>query len=243
MTHSAMTDDDSIAAAASIMCDMAGSTKQVNAGEAMPGGALTYTIRLELAQRQGQPNRERTVILTDVLPASHQVRFLGWTGNVTGTRDGQTLQWRGRVRVGRAQHQERLRGFGFDVVPLMRQVRLEQQAVPGLEQIDLPFDHVGHPAFQAEHKLISRVDAGRCLAVLDQAERVDRQIARLRQRANGQAALGAQFPQPAADIHLARFLGALPQAPARRLLSSRPSLFSHIMISLVMRGFVTRLYT
>ena len=83
---------DNIAAAASIVCDMAGSAKQVSAEEAMPGDALTYTIRLDLVQRQGQPNRERTVALTDVLPASHQARFLGWTGDVTGTRDGQMLQ-------------------------------------------------------------------------------------------------------------------------------------------------------
>ena len=108
---------DNTAVAASTVCDMAGSTKQVSAGEAMPGGALTYTIRLELAQRQGQPNRERTVILTDVLPASHQVRFLGWTGNVTGTRDGQTLQWQGRVRAGQPVMIQYRLGIHGEVTP------------------------------------------------------------------------------------------------------------------------------
>ena len=95
----------------SVVCDMAGSAKQVHAGEVMPGDVLTYTIVLDLARRSGGPQQiqERLVELSDTLPFSHQVRFLGWTGDVTGTHDGQTpalragasvLQWQGRVRAG-----------------------------------------------------------------------------------------------------------------------------------------------
>jgi len=90
------------ASAVSVVCDMAGSVKQVHAGEVMPGDVLTYTIVLDLARRSGGPQQiqERIVELSDTLPFSHQVRFLGWTGDVTGTHDGQTLQWQGRVRAG-----------------------------------------------------------------------------------------------------------------------------------------------
>ncbi len=90
------------ASVVSVVCDMAGSAKQVHAGEVMPGDVLTYTIVLDLAQRSGGPQQiqERIVELSDTLPFSHQVRFLGWTGDVTGTHDGQTLQWQGRVRAG-----------------------------------------------------------------------------------------------------------------------------------------------
>ncbi len=38
--------------------------------------------------------------MTDTLPFSHQVMFLGWSGDVTGTHDGQMLQWQGRVQAG-----------------------------------------------------------------------------------------------------------------------------------------------
>jgi hypothetical protein len=90
------------ASAVSVVCDMAGSVKQVHAGEVMPGDVLTYTIVLDLARRSGGPQavQERMVELSDTLPFSHQVRFLGWTGDVTGTHDGQMLQWQGRVRAG-----------------------------------------------------------------------------------------------------------------------------------------------
>jgi hypothetical protein len=81
---------------------MAGSAKQVHASQVMPGDVLTYTIVLDLAQRSGgsQGVQERLVELTDTLPFSHQVRFLGWTSDVTGTRDGQMLRWQGQVRAG-----------------------------------------------------------------------------------------------------------------------------------------------
>jgi len=89
------------ASAVSVVCDMAGSVKQVHAGEVMPGDVLTYTIVLDLARRSGGPQQiqERIVELSDTLPFSHQVRFLGWTGDVTGTHDDQMLQWQGRVRA------------------------------------------------------------------------------------------------------------------------------------------------
>jgi uncharacterized repeat protein (TIGR01451 family) len=90
------------ASAVSAVCDMAGSVKQVHAGEVMPGDVLTYTIVLDLARRAGGPQQiqERMVEMSDTLPFSHQVCFLGWTSDVTGTHDGQMLQWQGRVRAG-----------------------------------------------------------------------------------------------------------------------------------------------
>jgi uncharacterized repeat protein (TIGR01451 family) len=90
------------ASVVSVVCDMAGSVKQIHAGEVMPGDVLTYTIVLDLARRSGSPQQvqERLIELSDTLPFSHQVRFLGWTGDVTGTHDGQMLQWQGRVRAG-----------------------------------------------------------------------------------------------------------------------------------------------
>jgi hypothetical protein len=90
------------ASAISLLCDMAGSQKRVQTREVMPGDVLTYTIDLSLARRQGQEAllQERWVTLTDTLPFSGHVRFLGWTGTVSGTHTGGTLQWQGRVRAG-----------------------------------------------------------------------------------------------------------------------------------------------
>jgi hypothetical protein len=90
------------ASVVSVVCDMARSVKRVHSGEVMPGDVLTYTIVLDLAPRSGGPQgaQERMIELSDTLPFSHQVRFLGWTGDVTGTHDGQMLQWQGRVRAG-----------------------------------------------------------------------------------------------------------------------------------------------
>ncbi len=79
----------------SVICDMAGSTKQVHAGWAMPGDVLTYTLQLQYQHRAGEPN-QRWVELTDTLPFSHQARFLGWVGSITGTQHtSQALQWAG----------------------------------------------------------------------------------------------------------------------------------------------------
>lgn len=77
---------------------MAGSVKQVRARHAMPGDVLTYTITINLADQPGVGANGRLVTLTDTLPFSHQVRFLGWSGTLTGTQiDGHMLKWEGRV--------------------------------------------------------------------------------------------------------------------------------------------------
>jgi hypothetical protein len=79
---------------------MAGSKKQVRARHAMPGDVLTYTITLDLA-RQEASRMWQEVTLTDTLPFSHQVRFLGWNSTVTGTMiDGHKWRWQGQVRAG-----------------------------------------------------------------------------------------------------------------------------------------------
>ncbi len=80
---------------------MAGSTKQVHAGEVKPGDILTYTIQLRLTERKGTDSvQQRQVTLTDTLPAQNQVRFLGWIGPDAGTREGNTLRWQGMVQAG-----------------------------------------------------------------------------------------------------------------------------------------------
>ena len=85
----------------SIVCDMAGSTKQVQAQHVMPGDVLTYTITISPARRSGGGMDTREVTLTDTLPFSHQVRFLGWNGTPPGTAiDGHMLRWQGQVRAG-----------------------------------------------------------------------------------------------------------------------------------------------
>jgi len=87
------------ASATSIVCEMAGSIKQVQTGLALPGDVLTYTILISPANRGGA--REQWMWLSDTLPLSRQARFLGWHGAVTGTvMDGRMLQWQGRVTAG-----------------------------------------------------------------------------------------------------------------------------------------------
>ncbi len=91
---------NNLAEVSSVICDMAGSTKQVHMGWAMPGDVLTYTLQLQYQHRAGEPN-QRWVELTDTLPFSHQARFLGWVGSITGTQHtSQTVQWQGQVRAG-----------------------------------------------------------------------------------------------------------------------------------------------
>jgi hypothetical protein len=81
--------------------DMAGSSKQLQARGTMPGDVLTYTIQVAL--QSGAGHARRWVALTDTLPFSHQVRFLGWRGTLTSTQiDGQTLRWQGWVTAGQA---------------------------------------------------------------------------------------------------------------------------------------------
>ncbi len=84
----------------SLVGAMAGSTKQVQARGVMPADVLTYTITISRARQSGE-NKAEWVTLTDTLPFSHQVRFLGWNGTVTGTvHDGQMLTWEGKVQAG-----------------------------------------------------------------------------------------------------------------------------------------------
>lgn len=92
---------DNLASATSVVCDMAGSTKQAQGGSAKPGDTVTYTITLSLAQRTG-PGAvdQRLVTLVDILPPTEQARFLGWVSSTTGTYDGQELRWQGNLRVG-----------------------------------------------------------------------------------------------------------------------------------------------
>jgi hypothetical protein len=108
---------DNTAALTSLVCDMAGSAKQVQAGQVMPGDVLTYTITLDLAYRKGISGpQSRQVTLTDTLPNMSQVRFLGWVGPEQGEIMGNELRWQGQVRAGEpTQLQYRLGVLG-DVV-------------------------------------------------------------------------------------------------------------------------------
>lgn len=105
------------ASVTSTICDMAGSTKQVQAREVKPGDILTYTITLNLAKRMEMTEMQsRQVTLTDTLPNQNQVRFLGWTGEVQGEVDGQELRWQGQVRAGEPLKLEYRLGVVGDVV-------------------------------------------------------------------------------------------------------------------------------
>jgi hypothetical protein len=93
--------ENNTASVTSMVTEAAGSSKHVHAREIMPADVLTYTIRINLAQQSGTGTSWRWVRLTDTLPFSHQVRFLGWNGEVTGTQiDGHKLQWQGHVQAG-----------------------------------------------------------------------------------------------------------------------------------------------
>lgn len=108
---------NNLAKAVSVVCDMAGSTKQVHAGWAMPGDVLTYTLQLQYQRRAGEPN-QRWVELSDTLPFSHQVRFLGWVGSITGTQhQSQTLSWQGQVRAGEPLSLQYRLGVEMTVTP------------------------------------------------------------------------------------------------------------------------------
>ena len=101
----------------STICDMAGSTKQVQAREIKPGDILTYTITLNLAKRMVMTDMQsRQVTLTDTLPNQNQVRFLGWTGEVQGEVVGQELRWQGQVRAGEPLKLQYRLGVVGDVV-------------------------------------------------------------------------------------------------------------------------------
>ena len=108
---------NNLAETVSVVCDMAGSTKQVHAGWALPGDILTYTLQLQYQHRAGEPN-QRWVELTDTLPFSHQVRFLGWGGSITGTQHiSQALRWAGQVRAGEPLSLQYRLGVEMTVTP------------------------------------------------------------------------------------------------------------------------------
>ena len=87
------------ASVASVVNEMAGSSKQAHAALVLPGDVLTYTIRL--AYQPGSGENGRWVTVTDTLPISHMVRFLGWSGTVTGTmHDGHKLMWQTQLSAG-----------------------------------------------------------------------------------------------------------------------------------------------
>jgi len=88
------------ASVVSLIGAMAGSTKQVQARQAMPGDVLTYTITIDYSKQPGVSSWQDAT-LEDTLPPSHQVRFLGWSGTLSGTMiDGHQWQWQGRVQAG-----------------------------------------------------------------------------------------------------------------------------------------------
>lgn len=84
----------------SLIGAMAASQKQVHARHAMPLDVLTYTITLDYAH-QPSGGTFQNAVLTDTMPFSHQVRFLGWSSSVTGTMiDGHEFRWQGQVQAG-----------------------------------------------------------------------------------------------------------------------------------------------
>jgi hypothetical protein len=84
----------------SVLTELVGSYKRVHVSTAMPGDVLTYTIVVSAGPHMGMMGG-RTFSLTDVLPISGQVRFLGWTQPVSGAQsDGRVLRWQGIVRAG-----------------------------------------------------------------------------------------------------------------------------------------------
>lgn len=108
---------DNSAVLTSLVCDMAGSTKQVQAGIVAPGDVLTYTITMDLAYRKGISSPQfRQVTLTDTLPNMNQVRFLGWIGPEQGEIVGNELRWQGRVQAGEPKQLQYRLGVLGDVV-------------------------------------------------------------------------------------------------------------------------------
>jgi uncharacterized repeat protein (TIGR01451 family) len=89
------------ASVTSLICDMAGSTKQVHAGEVLPGDVVTYTITLNMSDHSNLDGTDaRLVTLTDTLPGPQLVRFLAWFGPNQGEVTGEQLSWQGQVRAG-----------------------------------------------------------------------------------------------------------------------------------------------
>jgi hypothetical protein len=92
--------DNNAVTVSSTVYDMGGAMKRVHARQAMPADVLEYTITVDLPQQGGGQNRQQ-VTVTDTLPARHQARFLGWSGEVSGTLiEGHRLRWEGEVQAG-----------------------------------------------------------------------------------------------------------------------------------------------
>ena len=128
------------ASVTSVVSDMAGSTKQVQARHVMPGDVLTYTINISPARRFSGGMSGRWVTLTDTLPFSHQVRFLGWSGTLTGAQiDGQMLRWQGQVRAGQ---------------PLLMQYQL---GVEGVVTPGTVITNVAHLSWDKQHMQLGPV--------------------------------------------------------------------------------------
>jgi len=97
---------------------LGGSMKQVHARYGMPGDVLTYTITIDLDRKAGGAHNGRFIILTDTLPSSDQVRFLGWSSSETGTLiEGHKLQWQGEVFPGEPVQLQYQLGIEGDVPP------------------------------------------------------------------------------------------------------------------------------
>lgn len=92
--------DNNTVTVTSTVCEMGGSMKRVHVRQAMPADVLEYTITIDLPQDGSGPSQQ-WVMLTDTLPAQHQARFLGWSGEVSGTLiEGHVLRWQGQVQAG-----------------------------------------------------------------------------------------------------------------------------------------------
>jgi hypothetical protein len=114
--------DDNTAKVVTYVSEMAGSGKHAHARIIEPGEVLTYTIRINPAKQFGGGENGRWVTLTDTLPFSHQVRFLGfnYSGTITNAAidfDGWKLQWAGQVYAGEPLTMQYRLGVEGDVSP------------------------------------------------------------------------------------------------------------------------------
>jgi hypothetical protein len=109
--------DNNTVTMSSTVYDMGGSMKRVRARHAMPADEVEYTITIDLPQ-QGAGRNRQWVTLTDTLPARHQARFLGWSGEVSGTLiEGHRLRWQGEVEAGEPVQLRYRLGVEGDVPP------------------------------------------------------------------------------------------------------------------------------
>jgi hypothetical protein len=109
--------DNNTVTMTSTVYDMGGAMKRVHARHAMPADVLEYTITVDLPQ-QGGGGGAQWVTVTDTLPARHQARFLGWSGEVSGTLiEGHRLRWEGEVQPGEPVQLRYRLGVEGDVAP------------------------------------------------------------------------------------------------------------------------------